>query len=408
MRLFSRHLSRLSRRAQLESSGGVTQFAEVLRLVKQTPDVVDLGQGFPDFEGNQVARDVAHFAVGSDVRLNQYTPPSGLPALHEAIASFNGRRWREELEPGVNTLVTAGGTEAIFSALIALCNPGDTVAFCQPFWPWYLPSIRLTGAVPAPLTLAPPDFKLDVDALRQLVRERKPKVLITNTPHNPTGAVLSEADLRAIAEICVEHDVLAISDDVYDNVVFKASGRYHLRLADMPGMAERTLTVGSASKLFSLTGWRVGWLTGPADLIRGCAIVHQHATVCAPTPLQAGVAAALDAEDGSYDGVPVLYESNYQALAEAFTDVGLRPCAAQGGYFLVLDAAASGLDDVAFSKDLIEKAGVAGMPMGGFYAEDQTEEEVAARRSLVRFAVCKSRAAVETAASRVRERYKLS
>ena len=120
MRLFSRHLSRLSRRAQLESAGGVTQFAEVLRLVKQTPDVVDLGQGFPDFEGNQVARDVAHFAVGSDVRLNQYTPPSGLPALHEAIASFNGRRWREELEPGVNTLVTAGGTEAIFSALIAL------------------------------------------------------------------------------------------------------------------------------------------------------------------------------------------------------------------------------------------------------------------------------------------------
>ena len=151
MRVFSRNLSRLSRRAQLESSGGVTQFAEVLRLVKQTPDVVDLGQGFPDFEGNQVARDVAHFAVGSDVRLNQYTPPSGLPALHEAIASFNGRRWREELEPGVNTLVTAGGTEAIFSALIALCNPGDTVAFCQPFWPWYLPSIRLTGAVPAPL-----------------------------------------------------------------------------------------------------------------------------------------------------------------------------------------------------------------------------------------------------------------
>ena len=117
MRLFSRHLSRLSRRAQLESAGGVTQFAEVLRLVKQTPDVVDLGQGFPDFEGNQVARDVAHFAVGSDVRLNQYTPPSGLPALHEAIASFNGRRWREELEPGVQTLVTAGGTEAIFSAL---------------------------------------------------------------------------------------------------------------------------------------------------------------------------------------------------------------------------------------------------------------------------------------------------
>ena len=176
MRLFRRHLSRLSRRAQLESAGGVTQFAEVLRLVKQTPDVVDLGQGFPDFEGNQVARDVARLPAGSDVRLNQYTPPSGLPALHEAIASFNGRRWREELEPGVNTLVTAGGTEAIFSALIALCNPGDTVAFCQPFWPWYLPSIRLTGAVPAPLTLAPPDFKLDVDALlRQLVRERKPK-----------------------------------------------------------------------------------------------------------------------------------------------------------------------------------------------------------------------------------------
>ena len=131
MRLFSRHLSRLSRRAQLESAGGVTQFAEVLRLVKQTPDVVDLGPGFPEFEGNQVARDVAHFAVGSDVRLNQYTPPSGLPALHEAIASFNGRRWREELEPGVQTLVTAGGTEAIFSALIALCNPGATVAFCQ-------------------------------------------------------------------------------------------------------------------------------------------------------------------------------------------------------------------------------------------------------------------------------------
>ena len=198
---------------------------------------------------------------------------------------------------------------------------------------------------------------------------------------------------------------------VYENVVF--GGKQHVRLTDMPGMAERTLTVCSASKLFSLTGWRVGWVTGPEELIRGVSVVHQHTTVCAPTPLQAGVAAALDEEEGDFiiesgESVPRLYEANYGRLASAFLDAGLEPCAAGGGYFLVVDGRRTGLDDRAFAKRLIELAQVAGMPMGAFYVEEErgggrSADELAESRSLVRFSVCKAEDSLSDAAERIRK-----
>lgn len=270
----------------------------------------------------------------------------------------------------------------------------------EPVFPWYVSHVRLAGATAVPVRLQAPGFALDIAALAAAFTPRT-KAVIYNSPHNPTGHVATAAECAALSELCVRHNVLVIADEVYERKVF--GGRPEVRLADFPGMRERTLTVGTASKLFSLTGWRVGWVLGPAALLSGVRTVHSYSTFCAPTPLQAGVAEALrhaaqqHRDDPSRaDESAVAFERNAQVLGAALSDVGLDVIPAEGGYFLVADIAATGLDAGEYCKALIAAARVAAVPMDVFYFGADVP------RTLVRFALCKRSETIAAAAAAIR------
>ena len=417
-------MSRLARRVERELRGGVSLFAEILAMSKRA-GVVDLGQGYPDFGGSPAARRAATSALAGESLdagplANQYTPPRGHPRLLEAVLAYHRRAHgggaaAAGSDVEIGACATAGATEAVFAAMQALVDPGDRVLLFEPYWPWYLPCIRMAGGVPIAVRLEAPGWALDARELADVFARERPKLVITNTPHNPTGRVLARGELERVAALCVEHDALAVADDVYENTLF--ANAEHAALATLPGMAERTLTIGSASKLLSLTGWRVGWCVGPEPLVRGIACAHQHSSVCAPTPLQLGVASALDAcrpsgggGDGAaadgFDGVPAMYARNHASLARALDAIGLEVCDAQGGYFVVArirpdDERIPG-DDVEAVKWLIDSVGVAGMPMRFFYVpadEGSLYSEVPTR--LLRFGICKSTSVVDDAVARL-------
>jgi len=286
-------------------------------------------------------------------------------------------------------------------------DPGDEVICFEPVFPWYVSHVRLAGATAVPVRLQAPGFAFDEAALAAAFTPRT-KALIYNSPHNPTGHVATAAECAAIAALCVRHNVLALADEVYERKTF--GGRPEVRLADFPGMRQRTLTVGTASKLFSLTGWRVGWVLGPGALLAGVRTVHSYSTFCAPTPLQAGVAEALRAAAAQHraataaaPGAPPgadesaeAFERNAEVLGGALSDVGLDVIPAEGGYFLVADVAATGLNAGDYCKALIASARVAAVPMDVFYFADD------APRTLVRFALCKRPETIAAAAAAIR------
>ena len=269
----------------------------------------------------------------------------------------------------------------------------------EPVFPWYVSHVRLAGATAVPVRLEAPGFALDASAVAAAYTPRT-KAVIYNSPHNPTGHVATAEECGALAALCVRHNVLVVADEVYERKVF--GGRQEVRLADFPGMRERTLTVGTASKLFSLTGWRVGWVLGPAALLAGVRTVHSYSTFCAPTPLQAGVAEALrDAarlhrEAPGPDASALAFERNARVLGAALADVGLQVIPAEGGYFLVADVAATGLDAGEYCKALIASARVAAVPMDVFYFSGDPP------RTLVRFALCKRAETIDAAAAAIR------
>ena len=264
-----------------------TIFTEMSALAVRT-GALNLGQGFPDVDGPATVVEKAVEALRAG--RNQYAPGPGVPELREAIASHQARHYGIDLDPQREVLVTAGATEAIAAAILSLVDPGDEVVLLEPFYDSYTACIEMAGGVRRPVTLRAPDFRLDVDALRAAVTDRT-KLLLVNTPHNPTGTVLTREELEAIAAVAVEHDLVVVTDEVYEHLVY--DDHEHVPLCTLPGMAERTISISSAGKTFSFTGWKVGWATGPASLVRTVEAAKQWLTFCSGSPLQPAIAHAL-------------------------------------------------------------------------------------------------------------------
>jgi N-succinyldiaminopimelate aminotransferase len=376
--------------AQRVSNFGTTIFFEMTDLANRH-QAVNLGQGFPDFPGPDFLKQAAIQAIRDDI--NQYAPGSGRPSLREAIARKMARHYGLPIDPATEITVTSGATEAIFAAIMGLVNPGDEVILFEPYYDSYLPSVQMAGGVPRFYTLRPPDWAVDRDELAALF-SNKTKLIVVNTPHNPTGKVYTEAELHIIADLCQTHDVIAIVDEVYEYIVF--DGLQHISMATLPGMANRTVTISSAGKTFSMTGWKVGWAIASAELCQAVFRVHQFVTYSVAAPLQEGVVTALQIPDDYYAELAAMYQANRDFLAGALAAAGLKPIKPQGTYFIMVDI--SHLDfpnDVAFCRNLTTEIGVAAIPPSAFYFNPADGD------GLARFAFCKTRPTLEEAARRL-------
>ncbi len=373
--------------ASLDGSVRPTVFAEMSALALAT-GAANLGQGFPDVDGPEHVREAAVDAVRAGH--NQYPPGGGDPELRAAIAAHQ-QRYGLTLDPATQVLVTTGATEALAAAVLALIGPGDEVLTLEPFYDAYAAVIAMAGArhVTVPLVPGPDGFRLDPELLSEAVGEHTRMVLL-NTPHNPTGAVLGLAELEAVAELARERDLLVLTDEVYEHLTY---GVAHVPIATLPGMAERTLTVSSAGKTLSLTGWKIGWICGPAELIRAVRTVQQYLTYVSGAPFQPAIAAALRDEDGRTGAwVAALAASlaaRRDALCAGLREAGLDVVTPRGSYFVVADGAPLGFDDgTELCRRLPELAGVVGVPVSAFCLDGSAS--AVALRSWVRFTFVKS------------------
>jgi N-succinyldiaminopimelate aminotransferase len=374
-----------------------TIFAEMSALAARV-GAVNLGQGFPDEDGPAPMLAVAQQAIADGV--NQYPPGPGIPALRQAIAAQRKRHYGITYDPDTEVLVTVGGTEAIASAVIGLVEPGSDVLIIAPFYDSYSPVIAMAGCRRVAVPLAPDDhgFAIDIDRLRAAITPHT-RALILNSPHNPTGMVASHDELTAIAALAIEHDLLVITDEVYEQLTF--DGHQHRPLAGYPGMAERTVTISSAAKMFNCTGWKIGWACGPADLIAGVRAAKQYLTYVGGAPFQPAVAHALDHEDAWVAALRKSYRGKRDRLAGALTDIGFDVHDSFGTYFLCADPRPLGYDDsTAFCAGLPERVGVAAIPMSAFL--DPESPDSAGWNHLVRFAFCKRDDTLDEAISRLR------
>src|SRR6478672_10744345 len=362
-----------------------TIFSEMSALAVRTGSL-NLGQGFPDRDGPAGAVEAAVEALRSG--RNQYPPGPGIPELREAVAAHQARHYGLDLDPASEVVVTAGATEAIAAAIFALVNPGDEMVVLEPYYDSYVACIEMAGGVRRPVTLRAPDFRLDVEALRAAVTPRTTTILL-NTPHNPTGAVLDRSELEAVAEIATEHDLVVVTDEVYEHLLF--DGRPHVPICTLPGMWDRTVTISSAGKTFSFTGWKVGWVTGPADLVATVMAAKQWLTFSNAAPLQPAVAHALDHEMAFVDRLAAELQQKRDLLVAGLRDLGLDPVTPEGTYFTLSDVSHLGWEDgTAFCLALPERAGVVAVPAQGFYDSDLG-------RHHVRWAFCKQTSVLEEA-----------
>ncbi|MEM6795783.1 MAG: pyridoxal phosphate-dependent aminotransferase [Acidobacteriota bacterium] len=369
---------------------GTTIFTEMTRHAQRF-DAVNLGQGFPDFDGPEVIRQAAEEALRGG--FNQYAPMPGLPALRQAIAEHQRRFYGLEIDPDREVLVTHGATEGVFATLQALCEMGDEVVIFEPFYDSYRASIAMAGAVDRRYTLLAPDFALEPDRLERLITA-KTRAILLNSPHNPTGKVFTREELETIARLARQHDLLVISDEVYEHLVFDGE---HVPIATLPGMAERTVTVSSAGKTFSFTGWKVGWVIAPAAVIDAVRTAHQFITFSVASPFQPAVAKALALDDEFFRELLESYRSRRDFLCEGLRRVGFEVIEPAGSYFLVADIRPLGFrDDVEFCRLLPELVGVAAIPPTAFYVDKK------AGRHLARFAFCKQQAVLEEGLERLR------
>ncbi len=368
---------------------GQTIFTEMSRLAIEH-DAVNLGQGFPNFDGPDFIKDAAVDAMRAGK--NQYAPLSGVPSLRRAIAGRFTSRTGIEVDPDAHVTVTSGCTEALASSFLGLIDPGGEVVIVEPFYDSYPADVALAGAIPRFVTLSPPHFELDEEALRAAFGP-KTKAILINTPHNPTGRVFSRDELQLVADLCKQHDAIAITDEVYEDLVFEGS---HLSLAQLDGMWERTLTLSSLGKTFSLTGWKVGWAVGPAALTQGIRAAHQFITFATATPLQHGAAAALRAPRSFYDELIGAYRRRRDLLTDGLRSLGFDVFAPEGTYFVLADHTRFGFsDDVAFARHMVTDIGVAVIPPSAFYHRRVDG------KSLVRFAFCKDESTIERALERM-------
>ena len=362
----------------------VNVFAAMSALATEV-GAVNLGQGFPDEDGPPAMLETARQAITDGI--NQYPPGPGIAPLRRAIAAQRKRRHHIDFDPDSEVLVTVGASEAIAAAVLGLVEPGSEILLIEPFFDTYSPVIAMAGSRRVAVSLVPDGrgFALDVDAVRSAITPRT-RALILNSPHNPTGMVLSDDELRALAELAVEADLLVISDEVYEHLVFDTAR--HLPISSYPGMAERTVTISSAAKMFNCTGWKIGWACGPADLIAGVRAAKQYLSYVGGAPFQPAVAYALDNEDAWVESLRRSLHAKRDKLAAALSDIGFEVHDSAGTFFLCADPRPLGFtDSTSFCAELPRRSGVAAIPMSAFCDPDPTH--VNAWNHLVRFAFCK-------------------
>lgn len=367
-----------------------TIFTQMSALAMRT-GAVNLGQGFPDVDGPASSR--ARVARAVEEGANQYAPGLGVPALRQAVAEHQRRHYGIDLDPDTQVCATTGATEGIAAALLGLVDPGDEVVVLEPYYDSYVAMIQMAGGVRRPVTLRAPDYRLDVAELRAAITPRTRFVLL-NSPHNPTGTVLSPAELQAVAEVAVEHDLVVITDEVYEHLVFDDA--VHTPISTLPGMAERTLSLSSVGKSWSFTGWKVGWATGPSYLVEAVLGAKQWLTFTSGSPLQPAVAQALTEEADFPLELARDLQSRRDLLCEGLGAAGLPARVPQGTYFASVDVEHLGWEDsTAFCLALPERAGVVAIPLRGFYPDSD------AGRHLVRFAFCKTVPVIEDGLARL-------
>ena len=367
-----------------------TIFAEMSALALRTGSI-NLGQGFPDEDGPSPVVEAAVDALRSG--RNQYAPGPGVPELREAVAAHQARHYGIELDPTTEVVITAGATEAVAAAIFAFLNPGDEMVVLEPFYDSYVACIEMAGGVRRPVTLRAPDYRLDVDALEAAVTDKTTTILL-NTPHNPTGAVLNRDELEAVARVAQEHDLLVVTDEVYEHLLY--DGREHVPICTLPGMWDRTVSISSAGKTFSFTGWKVGWVSGPADLVNTVMAAKQWLTFTNAAPLQPAVAHALNHEESFFVSLAKELEGKRDVLVAGLRELDLEVYPPEATYFVTTDVRRYGYPDgMAFCLALPEKAGVVAIPSQVFY-DDQDEG-----RHKVRWAFCKDASVLEDAVRRL-------
>ncbi len=368
--------------AQRVATFGTTIFTEINVLAQQY-HALNLGQGKPDFD---TPPDIVEQLVraAQSGQQNQYAPGPGTASLRKAIADHAERFYDMEIDPNRGVIVTAGATEGIFAAILGLVDPGDEVIVIEPYYDSYVPNIIMAHAVPVYVPLHPPSWTFDTDELRKAFSS-KTRALILNTPHNPSGRVFTRQELTLIAELCIEHDVIVIADEVYEHLLF--GNAQHIPIATLPDIFERTVTVSSAGKLFSATGWKIGWVSGHPDLIEGVARAHQFITFAVNHPSQEAIAYALNLPESYFTSFQAMYSVKRDLMMSALDSGGFSYVAPEGTYFLMANYA--GIFDgtpLEFTRYLTKEIGVACIPPESFYSAQHAH----IGHGYVRFAFCKS------------------
>ncbi len=357
---------RLSLKAQGFTESVIREMTRLNLALNGAERAINFAQGFPDFATDPRILEAAALALRDG--FNQYATTWGAPQLRQAVARKQGVAWGREVDPESEVTVSCGATEAMIAAMLAAVDPGDEVIIFEPFYENYGPDCILSGATPRYVTLRPPDWSFDPDALRSAFTS-KTRAIVVNTPHNPTGKVFSRSELELIAQLCMEHDVIAITDEIYEHLVYR--GR-HVSMATLEGMADRTITISGASKTFSVTGWRVGWIVAPADLTGGIRKVHDFLTVGAAHPLQIAIASALELPASFYVELVGDYRERRDALVTGLQECGFQATMPDGAYYVMAGFAGFGFDDdTAMARHLIEQFAVATVPASSFYHDPQ-------------------------------------
>lgn len=375
------------------SGFGESVFTRMSALARQF-DAVNLGQGFPDFPGPDFVKEAAKQAIDAD--LNQYAISSGAPRLKAQVAIDYSAALNRAIDPAREVVVTCGATEAIFAAVQAFSGPGDEIAAFEPFYDSYPASADIAGAAFVPIRLNPPDWSFDPEELANAITPRT-RFLLLNTPHNPTGKVFTRDELELIAQLAIERDILVVTDEVYDRITFDDAAP--IAIASLPGMWERTISINSTGKTFSMTGWKIGYAVGPAELVGAIQNVHQFVTFASPTPFQDAMASAMEQAraNGYYDQLKRDYTHRRDLLAASLAQAGFETLPIGGSYFLMADIANRGFEtDVAFCEWLVQTAGVVALPPSAFYQDPSTAP------LLARFCFAKSDATIAAAAGRLR------
>jgi N-succinyldiaminopimelate aminotransferase len=369
---------------------GTTIFAEMSARAVAT-GAINLGQGFPDVDGPREIAEAAAEAIRTG-KGNQYPPGPGIPELRKAVADHQRRFYGLGYDPDSEVLITAGATEAIAAALLALLEPGDEVIAFEPYYDSYVANIAMAGATRVPVTLKAPDFRPDLGKLQDAITANT-RLILLNSPHNPTGMVLTRDEAQAIADLAIAHDLLVVTDEVYEHLVYD---REHVPLATLDGMRERTVSVSSAGKTFSFTGWKVGWVTGTPELVNAVRTTKQFLTYVSGGPFQYAAAQALALPDAYYETLASDLKAKRDLLADGLKEIGFEVYQPDGTYFITTDVAVLGeRDGVVFCLNLPDKAGVVAIPSAVFYDDKE------AGRTQVRFAFCKREQVLREALTRL-------